>query len=77
MKYYLEYSNGIMSIKTIDTTKWKVKKSGCGNWYRVSTPYDDSYLIEDIFDTIEQCIDWLGTYSKPVMFPNGQIKYIN
>lgn len=76
MKYYLEY-DGVMTIKTIDETQFKVVKSNCGNWYRICTPYNDSFMVEDVFDTIEQCLEWLGTYSKQVKFPNGELKYIN
>ena len=77
MKYYLEY-NTIMEIKALDTEKYTIKPIMNGDYYKVYIDKSERtyFIVDKLYDTIEECIKWLGFYSKKVKFPDGEIKYL-
>ena len=67
MKYYLEY-NTIMEIKALDTEKYTIKPIMNGDYYKVYIDKSERtyFIVDKLYDTIEECIKWLGFYSKKV-----------
>lgn len=74
MKYYLEYVHPYMTIKELDDTKFTIKK-GCGHWFKVFSG-ESYFVVDDLYDTIDECVEWLGTYSKKVLFPDGTLIFL-
>ena len=68
-----------MEIKEIDDTKCTIKPIMNGEYQKVYLDKAERtyFIVDEIYDTIEDCLKWLDFYTKPVKFPNGEIKTIN
>ena len=66
MKYYASFENGKSHIKEYDEAN--------GVRHLNSTTlaiYHSSVLVNELFDTLDECIRDFGGYSKPVVLPDG------